>query len=160
MSLDRSVTAICLVAAMGGLLFGYDWVVKDGFSRDDLDAHPEKLRLIDAERDFVMDNLHAEALRKVFSIARIQYGRADFALVNGRIQVYEINTNPNHASAENVLRRSHPGRRPAQQYSEEKLQAAITGLDCAGSKKIQIGRTVVEKFRRRYWSGTRTKWRP
>ena len=35
-----------------------------------------------------------EELRRAFQIAEIDYGRADFGLVAGRPQVYEINTNP------------------------------------------------------------------
>ena len=35
-----------------------------------------------------------EELRRAFEIAEIDYGRADFGLVAGRPQVYEINTNP------------------------------------------------------------------
>lgn len=39
-------------------------------------------------------NRYGEALREVFEVARIEYGRADFSVVDGRPQVYEINTNP------------------------------------------------------------------
>ena len=37
---------------------------------------------------------YAEAMWRAFEIASISYGRADFGLVDGRVQVYEINTNP------------------------------------------------------------------
>jgi hypothetical protein len=47
------------------------------------------------ERDIVRDAKLAEALRPIFDEAGIAYGRADFAVVDGRITVYEINTNPN-----------------------------------------------------------------
>lgn len=43
---------------------------------------------------FVQDNPHEAHLREVFELARIDYGRVDYGMVDGRIQVYEINTNP------------------------------------------------------------------
>lgn len=46
------------------------------------------------EYRFVVENHYEEELRKVFKIADIDYGRVDFGLVDGQIQVYEINTNP------------------------------------------------------------------
>jgi hypothetical protein len=33
-------------------------------------------------------------LRRVFDIAGIEYGRADWGIVAGKVQIYEINTNP------------------------------------------------------------------
>ena len=42
----------------------------------------------------VRDNHFGDPLREVFEVAGIDYGRADFGLVDGRPQVYEINTNP------------------------------------------------------------------
>ena len=52
----------------------------------------------DAERAFnrayVAENPHAEALRDYFDVGRIEYGRADYCVVDGRIQLFEINTNP------------------------------------------------------------------
>ena len=41
------------------------------------------------------ENRFSDCIGEAFRIAEIQYGRADFGLVNGRPQVYEINTNPN-----------------------------------------------------------------
>ncbi len=46
------------------------------------------------ERKYVETNPHADALLKIFDLARIDYGRIDYSLVDGRIQVWEINTNP------------------------------------------------------------------
>jgi hypothetical protein len=34
----------------------------------------------------------------VFDLAGIEFGRADFGLVGGQVQLYEINTNPTIAS--------------------------------------------------------------
>ncbi|RWL40992.1 MAG: hypothetical protein EOR60_29600 [Mesorhizobium sp.] len=64
-----------------------DWFIKDpgrGLSGRHLDEH----------RLFVRTHPHAVELQKVFEMARISYGRIDYAFVEGRIQVFEINTNP------------------------------------------------------------------
>lgn len=43
---------------------------------------------------YVQANPHREQLRRIFDLAGIDYGRIDYAVVDDRIQVYEINTNP------------------------------------------------------------------
>ncbi|MBZ9859362.1 MULTISPECIES: hypothetical protein [unclassified Mesorhizobium] len=64
-----------------------DWFIKDpgrGLSGRHLDEH----------HLFVRTHPHSVELQKVFEMARISYGRIDYAIVEGRIQVFEINTNP------------------------------------------------------------------
>ncbi|GEM_PF-246954 len=46
------------------------------------------------EEQYVRHNPYASVMRDVFRTAGIQYGRLDFSLLNGRPQVWEINTNP------------------------------------------------------------------
>jgi hypothetical protein len=69
------------------VLFAKTWMVK-GASKiiDD--------RLIAEEREYLTTNPHAEQIAAIFSLAHIDYGRIDYAIVGGRVQVYEINTNP------------------------------------------------------------------
>ena len=45
--------------------------------------------------DLVRESRYAETLQRAFDLARIGWGRVDFGLVDGRPQIYEINTNPN-----------------------------------------------------------------
>ena len=75
------------------LMVSREWVVKAN-SRVDEDAHREEERL------YLDTNPHAEWIRRVFSLARIDYGRIDYGIVGGRPQAYEINTNPTIISAE------------------------------------------------------------
>ncbi|HEY5106015.1 MAG TPA: hypothetical protein VII73_04480 [Caulobacteraceae bacterium] len=42
----------------------------------------------------VRDNPFEAAIKPVFELAAIEYGRADFGLIGGRAQTYEINSNP------------------------------------------------------------------
>ncbi len=46
------------------------------------------------ELEYVESNPHGDALAEIFQRARIDYGRIDYGLVDGKIQVWEINTNP------------------------------------------------------------------
>lgn len=46
------------------------------------------------ESDYVRDNPHAEILMDRFERAGIEYGRIDYGIKDGRVQVWEINTNP------------------------------------------------------------------
>jgi hypothetical protein len=50
--------------------------------------------LYDEENAMMQQNPHGDLLRRVFDIAQIEYGRADFGIVGEKVQIYEINTNP------------------------------------------------------------------
>lgn len=64
------------------------WIVKYGklgLASEELFA--DELRI-------VRDNPYAPVLQRAFELAGVEYGRIDFGLVGGRVQIYEINTNP------------------------------------------------------------------
>jgi hypothetical protein len=50
--------------------------------------------LYDEENAIVRQNPYGELLRSAFEMANISYGRADFGIVDGKVQIYEVNTNP------------------------------------------------------------------
>ena len=68
------------------LFFGRDWHLKH--------AELDDAARLQEERDFVAGNPHEEQLRPIFELAGVEYGRIDYAFRDGRIQVWEINTNP------------------------------------------------------------------
>jgi hypothetical protein len=70
------------------VFFGMDWNVQHD---EELQAEP---RHAEEERRYLEDNPHADQLREIFAIANIRYGRVDYGLLDGRIQTWEINTNP------------------------------------------------------------------
>ncbi len=45
-------------------------------------------------REYVRRNPHADWIRQKFELAGITYGRIDYGRIAGRLQVFEINTNP------------------------------------------------------------------
>ncbi|MCH7914696.1 MAG: hypothetical protein IH856_16965 [Deltaproteobacteria bacterium] len=51
--------------------------------------------LLDEELSFIRENPHRERVAQCFSLAHIDFGRADYGFVDGEMQMYEINTNPN-----------------------------------------------------------------
>lgn len=76
--------------------------------------------------DRIQNNPFTDALKTAFDIAQIDYGRADFAIVDGVPQIYEINTNPHIALTET---HPFPARMEAQALFCERLAAALTAID-------------------------------
>ena len=76
-------------------MYGKHWVVKvryEGAGRDvEYAASDEGIA---NELRYIERNPHSNILKRVFAIAGIDYGRVDYGVVNGRVQIYEINTNP------------------------------------------------------------------
>jgi hypothetical protein len=68
------------------LLFGRDWMVK-------LQEPPEASCLAE-EREFVEGDPDAAEVQRLFDLAGVAYGRIDYAKADGRILVWEINSNP------------------------------------------------------------------
>jgi hypothetical protein len=70
------------------VIFSHKWMLR----RSDLVAAEQ----LAAEQYYREQNPHAEALREIFAIAKIRYGRVDYSFcpVTGAMVVWEINTNP------------------------------------------------------------------
>jgi hypothetical protein len=100
------------------LFFGTRWMVKySDVSGEEYDAE---------EFAYVRDNPHRERLAEIFELAQVDYGRIDYALLDGRIQVWEINTNPMLAS-ERSLRNA--ARRPAHDLALGRILRALRALE-------------------------------
>ncbi|MBW2447463.1 MAG: hypothetical protein JRG83_16260 [Deltaproteobacteria bacterium] len=69
------------------LLVNKHWVAKGRDREACNETIPEQI-------EYNEKNPHAEELLRAFEIAGIDYGRVDYTIVGGRIQIYEINTNP------------------------------------------------------------------
>jgi hypothetical protein len=67
-------------------IFGSSWMLKT----------PDILSeaLLAEEGRFLDENPHAEAIRRVFDIAGVQYGRIDYGVRQARVQAFEINSHP------------------------------------------------------------------
>lgn len=52
------------------------------------------IREPEAEIAFLAGDAHEALIRPAFEMAGVEYGRADYVVIDGRAQVFEINTNP------------------------------------------------------------------
>jgi len=64
------------------------WLVKYGTNNIATQAMYEE------EQSMIIQNAYHEEMATIFELAGIEYGRADFGIVDNRVVVYEINTNP------------------------------------------------------------------
>jgi hypothetical protein len=128
------------------LLFGSEWMVK----RRNHDGHAPRLA---EERRFLEANPHERELRRAFDRAGIEYGRADYGIVGGRVQIYEINTNPTimganvPEDADGLARKQHFART---------LVAALRALEPPGAgppREIRLARPrgLFARFRPFLW---------
>jgi hypothetical protein len=69
------------------LNFSGHWMVKQGTRLHDLANADEELA-------YLHENPHESWLHEVFALAGVQYGRIDYGVLDGRPQLWEINTNP------------------------------------------------------------------
>lgn len=116
------------------------WLVKMGRKFDNI----EDLYL--EEQTLLQTNPFAEQLRKVFELAEIEYGRADFGVYRGRLQIYEINTNPNLGPGE-----AHPSptRVTNMRFVWEKYHAALRTLDSGGGWPVRLASGALQRHRPR-----------
>ncbi len=69
------------------VFFGKRWMLKHGVEEIPRAQLEEELR-------FIRENSFADQLREIFRIAGVEFGRIDFGVRDGRVQTWEINTNP------------------------------------------------------------------
>lgn len=107
------------------MLFGRQWQVKDPEVVDD--------PLVAQEHAFIEgfdeESHHAKALKAIFAMAGIDYGRIDYTMLDDRIQVFEINTNPTLVPQVAVL---DPKRWQGQAASARKLNLALQAVASHG----------------------------
>jgi hypothetical protein len=107
----------------------FRWVAKDVEDKARLYGHPNYRDFVANERRFVEENLYADVLRRAFDLAGIDYGRADFSIVDGAPQIYEINTNPKHGSRRALERETHPDRLRTQLDADDRMRRSILATD-------------------------------
>ena len=104
--------------------------------------------LYEEENSVIKENRHQDVLRQAFELARIDYGRADFGIVGGKVQVYEINTNP-------TIRRGKlhpfPIRVASQALAWQYYLQALALIDWAeGPDRIKLSTPELRR-RQRWW---------
>ena len=92
------------------------------------------LRMAADERDYVMTNPHEVELRDIFALARVEYGRIDYAMRDGRLQTWEINLNPTigrglRASSGKVPPELEAIRKPTKEFFYRRFSEAWEEVD-------------------------------
>lgn len=127
-----------------------DWMAKEGERGiAGQDNYDDEYRIIEEER-------HCAALRPAFEIGEIEFGRADFGLVDGRPQVYEINTNPTIGT---IKEHPFPIRLDADKLFQRKFVAALARIDTPDSReRVKIKGTVLREQRQHDRWMTKSRW--
>jgi hypothetical protein len=117
------------------------WLVKNGAAEAwNADRYAD-------EKAYVRDNPHSHELMRAFEIAKIEYGRADYGLVGGKVQVWEINTNPMVPRGDPAA--APPERTEATILARDNRLAALLALDSAGGQPIQMDSEMLLEHRKR-----------
>ena len=114
------------------------WLVKYGRKFDNIEE------LYQQEFTLLQTNPYAEHLKKVFDIAGIEYGRADFGWYRGRLQVYEINTNPHLAPP---CQHPSPSRVKSMNLAWDSYLAALHAIDSPNGSSVSLGNGALQKYR-------------
>jgi hypothetical protein len=76
------------------IYFSDFWMLKTVMDRRFEKGAPPEETLVEEEIAYQEQFPHREELRRIFTLAGIDYGRVDYTVVGGRLLVWEINTNP------------------------------------------------------------------
>ncbi len=124
-------------------IFSENWVLK----------YPDLLEpgQIEEEWQFLKTNPHEQEIRRIYDAANIEYGRIDYSVLNGKIQVWEINTNPIVMMAPDKYEERHI---PAQQFfaplAREAFEALAANLPESGPVKIDLDELFLQRIIEKY----------
>ena len=139
----KVVTSMSVHDATWHAKFGQEGVATEELYKDELSA--------------VEENRHGAAMETYFRAANVEFGRADFAMVNGRIEVYEINTNPNNSR---ILEHPFPIRVEADALFHQRLAEAMQQIDTPKGAPIALDHPDLVRQRKRDWLVLRARWVP
>jgi hypothetical protein len=126
------------------------WIAKDGeLGVAGQDWYDDEYRIIEHDR-------HCAELQPAFETGEIEFGRADFGIVDSRPQIYEINTNPTIGI---IKEHPFPIRLAADKLFQTKFAAALVQIDTpSGSKRVRIKSTVLREQRQHDRWMTKGRW--
>jgi hypothetical protein len=77
------------------------------------------------ERQYLDENPHEQELKRIFELANIDYGRIDYGVLEGKLQVWEINCNPYLLQDPSKYTEQHM---PNQRWFAERVASALSEL--------------------------------
>jgi hypothetical protein len=121
--------------------FSNFWVVKTGFAQSD--------DLREEEDHYLQANPHEEWIRRIFDLAKIQYGRADYSMLGGKPQVWEINTNPTLLMPRDYYEKEAPEQIPLRKELAKTIGDCFNALDTAESdnKPLPMQEVALNRFK-------------
>lgn len=130
----RKYSAFCI----GGriiprhLFFGSSWCVKAW----ELMAS----ELLEEERRYIETNPHESKLKEIFQLAGVEFGRIDYGVHQGQIQVWEINTNP-------MLPVNYGGGGPRRQWIHDwfatEFESAMRAINLPTDGRVRLSRRAI-----------------
>ena len=103
------------------VVFSRHWVAKDN---SELETH-----LREEQKNYASSNPHANFIRRIFDLAKIQYGRIDYSMLGDKPQVWEINTNPVLLKARAVYETESPSAIPLKEELSSIIGRCLDELD-------------------------------
>lgn len=141
---DRIVSTLCVHESRWSAKYGEHGIATAELYRD--------------EYDIVAGNRWDAMVRPAFERAGVEYGRVDFALVDGRPQFYEINTNP---SLSRITEHPDPLRPKADALFFDRLREALVAIDTpSGGPRIPLDDPQLDRQRRLDRWVLRSRWLP
>ena len=119
------------------LFFSQNWMIKTPGSPNE--------EMVAEELHYLQTNPHRQQLREIFQLARIEYGRIDYGMLNGVPQIWEINTNPWIMSYEDG---GGPARMPAHEHFSRQFMQAIKAIDYGANPDLRIRVSVKAALRK------------
>lgn len=107
--------------------------------------------IVDLEHAAVMENRFSGYVKEVFTIANIDFGRADFGLTHGKPMLFEINTNP---VIYDLSPDPHALRCETRATARRRLAAALHATDSRESGTVEIAADQLIAYCRRTRPGS------
>jgi len=107
-----------------GILFGQQWMLKSNQN------NVTNEQTLWEEQEYIENNPHESLLREIFQLAKIQYGRIDYSILNGVPQVWEINTNPSGLTICSTERVERVSGLPISEFFSKQFELAFKAIDC------------------------------
>lgn len=119
------------------------WFVKNS-AEGLLPAHSDEIRA------YIATNPHADQVMQVFEKAHMQYGRIDYTFVDGRLVVFEINSNPTVLSDPPTRFATYDPQPFADRHADALLALPQASAPDSLPEIDAAHRAAIAKLRRRY----------
>jgi hypothetical protein len=117
--------------------------------------HMDESTVMD-ERRFICENPHGAALREVFRRGNVDFGRVDYSMLDGKVQIWEVNLGPTIgrgplANARSPLMEKYrPLREFGRQHFYRGFQTALEKIDSTVDPRREISLALPDSLVRQY----------